>query len=324
MESWDCREPQICSQRAKTPSSRSGSRRGCLACAARACRRRRAGQVLGDVLLAGVELFGELADAELVVPQQVEQPHAHRLGEGAEPAGDQLCKVFGKRVWGVPCGHTSKLCSCMDVYSDGHGSCGTPRPPSSRRAPGGSRPYRSARRVRRRPHPGGLDRVGGGRGGTRGVRAEGGDGALRGGLAGERVAVGAGAYVDPAELRRLGEFGADRRRPLADTNGALTRVRGDGGEGGGCPALRPADRNGRAAAVGFLDLARRSHRPYRRRREDRPDGNGRGRRRAEGKAACARITQGQRLADRRLRDVVGLERCQPDRDDEVGARIRGR
>src|SRR5262245_28125886 len=56
------------------------------------------GEVLRDVLLAGAELLGEGRDAQLFVPEQVEDAHAQRVAEGAEAAGDQLGQVFGQRV----------------------------------------------------------------------------------------------------------------------------------------------------------------------------------------------------------------------------------
>ena len=100
MASWACSEPQTCSQSAKTPSSAiavvdvvavlaAGEHAGV----------DEHGEVLGDVLLAGVELLGERVDAQLAVAEQVEHADAQRLAERAEAAGDQLGEVFGKRVW---------------------------------------------------------------------------------------------------------------------------------------------------------------------------------------------------------------------------------
>ena len=54
--------------------------------------------MLRDVLLRRTELICELVDAGLAVAEQVEQADAHRLGDRAEAAGDQLGEVFGQRV----------------------------------------------------------------------------------------------------------------------------------------------------------------------------------------------------------------------------------
>ena len=55
--------------------------------------------MLGDVLLPGLEPFGELVHAQLAVPKQVEDPDAHRLPDGAEAAGDQVGEVLGQGMW---------------------------------------------------------------------------------------------------------------------------------------------------------------------------------------------------------------------------------
>ena len=86
----------------------------------------------------------------------------------------------------------------------------------------------------------------------------------------------------------------------------------------------PAGRLGGAAARGVLDLAGRSHGDRQRRRERLDDRDGRGRRRPEGRAPGCRSERRAGEPDRRLRHVVGLQRGQPQRDDEVRAALLAR
>jgi hypothetical protein len=47
--------------------------------------------VLRDVLLGGVERHGDLADRRFLMnAQEIDDPQAGRLGQGAEATGDQL------------------------------------------------------------------------------------------------------------------------------------------------------------------------------------------------------------------------------------------
>ena len=59
---------------------------------------RQQSEVLGDILLRGAEVGGQLVHARLAVPQAVEQPDAHRLSDHAKAAGDQLDERVWKRI----------------------------------------------------------------------------------------------------------------------------------------------------------------------------------------------------------------------------------
>src|SRR5664279_2056205 len=64
------------------------------------------GEMLGDVLLRGIEPLRQLVDARLALAKAVEQLDPHRLAEHAEAACDQLDEVI--RQW-VGQGHALLL-----------------------------------------------------------------------------------------------------------------------------------------------------------------------------------------------------------------------
>ena len=132
--------------------------------------------------------------------------------------------------------------------------------------------------------------------------------------------VGAGSRADPAELRRALQLGAARRHPFADaaSDGSPPSARLSRRRKGSSVRIRAIStvvppspgssisRDGHTALV--VGGAKR-----------RSDGDGRCRRLAEGQAARLSTSADLGQPHRRLRHVVGLQRRQPEGDDEVRA-----
>jgi hypothetical protein len=51
--------------------------------------------MLGDVLLRGPKLVGQLMHGDLAAAQPIKQPNPHRLGQEPKPTRDQLDQLIG-------------------------------------------------------------------------------------------------------------------------------------------------------------------------------------------------------------------------------------